>query len=138
MSMPRTAALPIDNIPQSNSDDEKGSNGIEANGTFLGKHESSDNKDTRILMESTPVTDDPERMDETSSTSEDPSDPDADEEENNEDEEQDEDEEAEDDDEDEEEPALKYERISGFLPDMFKKDSASALAMSNETMVCAR
>ncbi len=32
---------------------------------------------------------------------------------------------------DEDEPALKYERIGGFIPDLFKKDSASALAISN-------
>lgn len=36
----------------------------------------------------------------------------------------------------EDEPALKYERIGGFIPDLFKKDSASALAISNgKTMV---
>lgn len=39
--------------------------------------------------------------------------------------------EEDDDEEDEDEPALKYERIGGFIPDLFKKDSASALAISN-------
>jgi len=43
-----------------------------------------------------------------------------------------EDDEAEDDDD---EPALKYERITGTIPDLLKKDSASALAVSNKTMV---
>ncbi|KAK0499462.1 hypothetical protein EDD18DRAFT_1307946 [Armillaria luteobubalina] len=33
----------------------------------------------------------------------------------------------------EDEPALKYERIGGFIPDLFKKDSASGLAISNES-----
>jgi len=42
----------------------------------------------------------------------------------------------EDSDEDEdEEPALKYERIGGALPDLLKKDSASALAISNNLLV---
>jgi len=40
------------------------------------------------------------------------------------------------DDEDDEEPALKYERIGGSLNDLLKKDSASALAISNRLMVC--
>ncbi|KAF8887029.1 vacuolar assembling protein VPS41 [Gymnopilus junonius] len=46
----------------------------------------------------------------------------------------DEDEEEEDDDEEEEEPSLKYERITGAIPDLFKKDSASALCVSNKIM----
>ncbi|KAK1215589.1 Vacuolar protein sorting-associated protein 41 [Marasmius sp. AFHP31] len=48
-----------------------------------------------------------------------------------------EDEEDEDDDEDDEdeEPALKYERIVGDLPTIFKKDSGSAIAMSKQYMV---
>ncbi|KAF4619821.1 hypothetical protein D9613_004777 [Agrocybe pediades] len=49
----------------------------------------------------------------------------------------DEGEEEEDDDEEEyeeEEPALKYSRITGAIPDLFKKDSASALAVSNKIM----
>jgi hypothetical protein len=37
--------------------------------------------------------------------------------------------------EDDDEPALKYERIGGFLPDLFKKDSASALAIRNKLLV---
>jgi hypothetical protein len=36
---------------------------------------------------------------------------------------------------DDEEPALKYERIGGDLPDLLKKDSASALAISNNLLV---
>jgi hypothetical protein len=48
------------------------------------------------------------------------------------DEEQDEDEDEED---DEDEPSLKYQRIAGEIPDLLKKDSASALAISNKTMV---
>lgn len=47
-----------------------------------------------------------------------------------------EDEEYEDDDEeDDEEPALKYERIAGSVPDLFRKDSASSLAVANKLMV---
>ena len=42
--------------------------------------------------------------------------------------------EDEDSDEDEE-PALKYERIGGFLPEIFQRDSASALLMRGDTMV---
>ncbi|KAJ7446892.1 hypothetical protein B0H11DRAFT_2083691 [Mycena galericulata] len=43
--------------------------------------------------------------------------------------------EDEDDDEDEdEEPALKYERIGGSLPDLLKKDSASALCISKSLL----
>ncbi|KAF9266084.1 vacuolar assembling protein VPS41 [Marasmius fiardii PR-910] len=56
--------------------------------------------------------------------------------ENDDDEENEEDEEDEEyDDEDDEEPALKYERITGNLPDIFKKDSGSALAMSKKYMI---
>ena len=47
----------------------------------------------------------------------------------------DEDEEEDDDDEDDEEPALKYERIIGDLPTIFKKDSGSAIAMSKNHIV---
>lgn len=67
-------------------------------------------------------------------------------EEEEEEEEEDEDEEDEDDeyeeedeeedDEDDEEPALKYERITGAIPELLKKDSASALAISHSMMVC--
>ena len=42
----------------------------------------------------------------------------------------------EDDEDDDEEPALKYERITGAIPDLLKKDSASALAVSLKFMVC--
>ncbi|KAF9476712.1 vacuolar protein sorting-associated protein 41 [Pholiota conissans] len=45
-----------------------------------------------------------------------------------------EEEDDEDEDEDDEEPSLKYERITGAIPDLFKKDSASALAVSNNLM----
>jgi len=38
-------------------------------------------------------------------------------------------------DEDEEEPALKYERIGGLIPDLLKKDSASALAIASKFIV---
>jgi hypothetical protein len=37
--------------------------------------------------------------------------------------------------EDDEEPSLKYERITGAVPDLLKKDSASALAVSNKLLV---
>jgi len=40
-----------------------------------------------------------------------------------------------DDDDDDDEPALKYERITGAIPDLLKKDSASALAVSLKFMV---
>lgn len=50
----------------------------------------------------------------------------------NEEEEEDEDDEGEDDDE---EPALKYERFGGVFQDLLKKDSASALAVSNRYLV---
>jgi hypothetical protein len=46
-----------------------------------------------------------------------------------------EEEEEEGEDDDDEEPALKYERITGEIPDLFKKDSASALTVSNKLMV---
>ena len=42
---------------------------------------------------------------------------------------------GEDEDEDDDEPALKYQRITGAIPDLFKKDSASALAVSNKMLV---
>jgi vacuolar protein sorting-associated protein 41 len=64
-------------------------------------------------------------------------------EEDEEDEEEDEEEneeEYEDEDEDNEEeegePSLKYERMSGSVNDLFKKDSVSALAVSNKCLVC--
>ncbi|KAJ6544053.1 hypothetical protein B0H19DRAFT_956201 [Mycena capillaripes] len=44
------------------------------------------------------------------------------------------DEDEDDDDEDDEEPALKYERIGGLLPDLLKKDSASALCISKSLL----
>jgi len=50
--------------------------------------------------------------------------------------EDDEDDEDEDDEDEDEEPALKYERITGAIPDLLKKDSASALAVSLKFMVC--
>ncbi|KAJ7699646.1 hypothetical protein B0H17DRAFT_1049120 [Mycena rosella] len=43
-------------------------------------------------------------------------------------------EEDEDEDEDDEEPSLKYERIGGSLPDLLKKDSASALCISKSLL----
>jgi U3 small nucleolar RNA-associated protein 14 len=54
-----------------------------------------------------------------------------------EEEEEEEEDEAEDDHEDEEEdePTLKYERMSGPINDLLKKDSASALAVSNKLLV---
>ena len=39
-------------------------------------------------------------------------------------------------DEEEEEPSLKYERMGGAVGDLLKKDSASALAVSNKCLVC--
>lgn len=39
------------------------------------------------------------------------------------------------DDEEEEEPALKYERMGGAVPDLLQKDSASALAISDKVIV---
>ncbi|PPQ94822.1 hypothetical protein CVT25_007459 [Psilocybe cyanescens] len=39
-----------------------------------------------------------------------------------------------DDGEDDEEPSLKYERITGAIPDLLKKDSASALCVSNKLL----
>lgn len=59
-------------------------------------------------------------------------------EEDEEDNEEDEDGEYEDEDEDEdedEEPALKYERFSGAFQDLLKKDSSSALVVSNKHLV---
>jgi len=38
-------------------------------------------------------------------------------------------------DEEEDEPTLKYERMNGAVNDLFKKDSASALAVSNKLLV---
>lgn len=40
-----------------------------------------------------------------------------------------------DEEEDDEEPSLKYQRITGAVPDLLKKDSASALAVSNKLLV---
>ena len=48
---------------------------------------------------------------------------------------EDDDEEDEDDDDDDDEPALKYERIGGSIPDLLKKDTASALSIANKLMV---
>jgi hypothetical protein len=59
-----------------------------------------------------------------------------DEDENEEEDDEDEDEECEDEDEDEdEEPALKYERFGGAFQDLLKKDSSSALVVSNKYLV---
>ncbi|KAG6901193.1 hypothetical protein C0995_015507 [Termitomyces sp. Mi166 len=49
-------------------------------------------------------------------------------------EEEEEDDDDDDDDDDDEEPALKYERISGAVPDLLKKDSASTLVVVNKLM----
>jgi hypothetical protein len=58
------------------------------------------------------------------------------EEDEDEDEEDEDDVDEEDEDEDEdEEPTLKYERISGVIPDLFKKDSAASLATFDNKMV---
>jgi hypothetical protein len=51
------------------------------------------------------------------------------------DEDDDEDDEDDEDYEDDEEPSLKYKRIGGALDDLLKKDSASALAISNKLLV---
>ena len=45
------------------------------------------------------------------------------------------DEDEDDEGEDEDEPALKYERIGGSIPDLLKKDTASALSIANKLMV---
>lgn len=61
---------------------------------------------------------------------------DGDEDQDDGDEEDDEDDEDEDeDDDDDDEPALKYERIGGSVQDLFKKDSASAIAVSPTRIV---
>lgn len=44
-------------------------------------------------------------------------------------------EEEEEEEEDDEEPSLKYERITGAVPDLLKKDSASTLTVSNKLLV---
>ena len=41
----------------------------------------------------------------------------------------------EDDDEDDDEPALKYERLAGSVPDLLLKDSASSLAATDKLIV---
>lgn len=41
----------------------------------------------------------------------------------------------EEDDEDDEEPALKYERLAGSVPDLLLKDSASSLAVTEKLIV---
>ena len=43
--------------------------------------------------------------------------------------------EEDDEEEDDEEPSLKYQRIGGAVPDLLRKDSASALAVSNKLLV---
>ncbi|KAJ7499555.1 vacuolar assembling protein VPS41 [Mycena latifolia] len=48
--------------------------------------------------------------------------------------EDDDEEDDDDDEEDDDEPALKYERIGGSLPDLLKKDSASALCISKSLL----
>ena len=45
------------------------------------------------------------------------------------------DEDEDDEGEDEDQPALKYERIGGSIPDFLKKDTASALSIANKLMV---
>lgn len=45
-------------------------------------------------------------------------------------------EESEEEEDDDDEPALKYERITGAIPELLKKDSASALAISHNIMAC--
>ncbi|EAU82714.2 vacuolar protein sorting 41 [Coprinopsis cinerea okayama7 len=56
--------------------------------------------------------------------------------EGSEDDDEDEDEDDdEDDDDEEEEPALKYSRIEGAVPDLLKKDSASAIAISGNRLI---
>ena len=50
-------------------------------------------------------------------------------------EEEEEESEEEEEEEDDEEPSLKYERITGDVPDLLKKDPASALAVSNKLLV---
>lgn len=65
-------------------------------------------------------------------------DDDVDDEEGEDEEDEDEDVEEEDDEDeedDDDEPALKYERIGGSVPDLLKKDSASSLAVANKLMV---
>jgi vacuolar protein sorting-associated protein 41 len=52
-----------------------------------------------------------------------------------EDEEEEEDSEEDESDGEEDEPALKYERIGGFFTDLFKKESASAMAISKGLVV---
>ncbi|KAG6841283.1 hypothetical protein C0991_012453 [Blastosporella zonata] len=59
--------------------------------------------------------------------------PDVGDEEDTDDEEEEEEEEEEDEDE-EDEPALKYERIGGAVPDLLKKDTASTLVVANKLM----
>ena len=51
------------------------------------------------------------------------------------DDEEEQEEEEESEEEDDEEPSLKYERLTGAVPDLLKKDSASALAVSNKLLV---
>jgi hypothetical protein len=48
---------------------------------------------------------------------------------------EDEDEDEEDDDDDDDEPALKYERLAGSVPDLLLKDSASSLAVTDKLIV---
>ncbi|KAH0840325.1 hypothetical protein J3R83DRAFT_1341 [Lanmaoa asiatica] len=52
--------------------------------------------------------------------------------------EEEENEDDDDDDEEEEEPSLKYERIGGAINDLLKKDSASALVVSNKCLAGER
>ena len=47
------------------------------------------------------------------------------------------DEEDDEDDEDDDEPALKYERLTGSVPDLLLKDSASSLAVTDKLVVRA-
>ena len=48
------------------------------------------------------------------------------------------DDEEEEEEEEEEEPSLKYERMCGAVNDLLKKDSASAVAVSNKCLVCSQ
>lgn len=104
------------------SSDVQGKNGVvPANGELTTNTEKSD--DTAAPQPSPSIN----GNDGTGSSAEDDSD--------SGEEDEDEDEEEDEDDEDDEEPALKYERIGGSLPDLLRKDSASALCISKSLLV---
>jgi hypothetical protein len=106
------------------SSDVQGKNGVvPANGELTTNPEKSD--DTAAPQPSPSIN----GNDGTGSSAEDDSDS------GEEAEDEDEDEEEDEDDDDDEEPALKYERIGGSLPDLLKKDSASALCISKSLLV---